>query len=90
MHLELGAWYIFNANCLPYFYVQGDRSFSHGWYTDLQFGYGGYCTYNASIGIMKQVKNTKIELGLNHLQGVLLPYQLGGAGDLLEILHTFK
>lgn len=90
LHLELGAWYIFNANFLPYFYAQGDKGFSHGWYADVQLGYGGYCTYNASIGVMKQVKNTKIQFGLNHLQGILLPYRLGGAGVSLELLHSFK
>jgi len=90
MNLELGAWYIFNANCPPYFYVQGDKSFSHGWFTDLQLGYGGYCTYNASIGIMKQVKNTEIKLGLNHLPGIILPNELGGAGVSLQILHSFN
>jgi hypothetical protein len=90
MNLELGAWYMFNANCLPYFYVQGDKSFSHGWLTNLQLGYGGYSTYNASIGIAKQVKNTEIKLGLYHLQGMIFPNELGGAGVSLEILHSFK
>ena len=50
MNLELGAWYIFNTNSLPYYYIQGDKHFSHSWSTDLQLGYGGYATYNASIG----------------------------------------
>ena len=90
MSLELGAWYMFNANCLPYFYAQGDKKFSHGWYADLQLGYGGYAAYNACIGITKQIKNTKIELGINHLQGIAIPNQLGGAGVALEILYTFK
>lgn len=89
-NLELGAWYIFNANCLPYFYIQGDKNFSHSWFADLQIGYGGYATYNASIGIGKQIKNTEIKLGIYHLQGIISPDNLGGAGGLIEILHTFK
>lgn len=90
MNLEFGAWYIFNANDLPYYYIQEDKSFSHGWFTDLQLGYGGYATYNASIGIRKQIKNTEINLGICHLQGIIAPDKLGGAGALIEILHSFK
>jgi hypothetical protein len=90
MNLEVGAWYVFNTNSLPYYYVQGDKSFSHGWYIDLQLGYGGYATYNASIGVMKQIKNTEIKLGVYHLQGIIIPDKMGGAGALVEILHTFK
>jgi hypothetical protein len=90
MHLELGGWYIFNANAMPYFYAQGDKCFSHGWCTDLQLGYGGYSTYNASIGIMKQIKNAGIRLRINHLQGMILPDKFGGAGADLEFLYAFK
>jgi len=90
MHLELGAWYIFNTNSLPYFYAQGDKNFSHGWFGNLQIGYGGYSTYNASISIGKQMKNTEIKLGINHLQGIIVPDELGGAGVIIELLHTFK
>ena len=90
MNLELGAWYIFNSNSLPYYYVQGDKSFTHGWHTDLQLGYGGYATYNASIGVMKQIKNTEVKFDVYHLQGIIFPDKMGGAGALIEILHTFK
>lgn len=90
MDLEVGAWYIFNANCLPYYYVQGDKSFSHNWRLDVQLGYGGYATYNASLGIMKQIKNTEIKLAINHLQGIILPGDMGGAGVFLAIVHSFK
>ncbi len=90
MNLELGAWYIFNTYSLPYYYVQGDKGFSHGWFTDLQLGYGGYATYNASIGVMKQIKNTEIKLGIYHLQGIIASNTLGGAGASIAILHSFK
>lgn len=90
MHLEFGFWYIFNGNTMGYFYAQGDKNFSHGWGADLQLGYGGYSTYNASIGIMKQVKNTVIKLGINHLQGMILPDKFGGAGASIEFLHSFR
>lgn len=90
MSLEIGGWYIFNANTLPYYYIQGDKNFPHGWFTDLQLGYGGYATYNASIGIVKQIRNTEIKLGVYHLQGIVSPNELGGAGALIEIMHTFK
>ena len=89
MHLELGFWYIFNGNSMGYFYVQGDKKFSNTWLADLQLGYGGYATYNASIGIAKQVKNTEIKLGINHLQGMILPNDFGGAGLSVELLHSF-
>lgn len=88
--LEIGAWYIFNANCLPYYYIQGNKAFSHHWYVNLQLGYGGYATYNASVGITKQIKNTGIRLAVNHLQGIILPGDLGGAGAFLAIEHSFK
>lgn len=90
MNMELGAWYIFNANCLPYYYIQADKNFSHNWHTDLQVGYGGYTTYNVCIGIKKQVKNTEIELGINHLQGIVLFNEPCGAGVMLTLLYTFK
>ncbi len=90
MHLEVGFWYIFNGNSMGYFYAQGDKYFSHGWLADLQLGYGGYATYNASIGIVKQVKNTQIKLGINHLQGMILPDKFGGAGLAIQLLHSFK
>jgi hypothetical protein len=90
MRLELGAWYIFNTNMVGYFYAQGDKTFSHGWFTDIQLGYGGYATYNASIGIMKQVENTEIKLVINHLQGILLPNEFGGAGIQIELLQTIR
>ena len=90
MHLEAGFWYIFNGNSMGYIYVQGDKNFSRGWFTDLQLGYGGYATYNASLGVAKQIKNTAIKLGINHLQGMVLPNKLGGAGVWLEFLHSFK
>lgn len=88
--LELGAWYIFNANCLPDYYIQGDKTFSHGWRVDLQLGYGGYTTYNASLGIKKQIKNTEIKLAIDHLEGIVVPNELGGAGAFVEIVHSFK
>jgi hypothetical protein len=90
MNLELGAWYIFNANTMPYYYIQGDKNFSHGWFVNLQLGYGGYATYNANIGVAKQIKNTEIKLGVYHLQGIILNNELGGAGLAIELLHTFK
>jgi hypothetical protein len=88
--LELGFWYIFNGNSMGYFYAQGDKDFSHGWFADLQLGYGGYATYNASIGIAKKIKNTEIKIGINHLQGMILPDNFGGAGASVEFLHSFK
>ncbi len=90
MRLELGFWYLFNSNSVGYFYVQGDKNFSHGWFADLQLGYGGYSTYNASFGIMKKVRNTEIKIGVAHLEGIILPDKLGGAGAAIELLHTFK
>jgi hypothetical protein len=90
MHLELGFWYIFNGNSMGYFYAQGDKDFSHGWFANLQLGYGGYATYNASVGVAKQLKNTKIKLGINHLQGMILPDKFGGAGAGIQLLHSFK
>ncbi len=90
MHLEVGFWYIFNGNSLGYAYLQGDKNFSHGWFADLQLGYGGYSTYNASLGIAKQVKSTAIKIGINHLQGLVLPNKMGGAGVMIEFLHAFK
>lgn len=90
MHLELGFWYIFNGNSFGYFYAQGDKNFSRGWFADLQLGYGGYATYNTSVGISKQIKNTEVKLGINHLQGLILPNEFGGAGVSVELLHTFK
>jgi Family of unknown function (DUF5723) len=89
MHLELGFWYIFNSNSVGYFYAQGDKNFSHGWFADLQLGYGGYSTYNASIGIMKKMKNSAVKIGINHLQGIISPDKLGGVGGVIELLHTF-
>jgi hypothetical protein len=89
-HLEVGFWYIFNGNSLGYFYLQGDKKFTHGWSTNIQLGYGGYATYNALVGIAKQLKNSEIKLGINHLQGMILPNEFGGAGLSVELLHTFK
>lgn len=90
IYLEVGFWYVFNGYSLGYFYIQGDKNFSHGWFTDLQLGYGGYATYNASIGIAKKVKNSSLKLGINHLQGMILPDKFGGAGVFIELLHSFK
>ncbi len=90
MNLEVGFRYIFNGNSLGYFYIQGDKNFARGWFADLQLGYGEYATYNASIGMAKQVKNTSIRLGINHIQGMILPDKFGGAGVGVEFLHSFK
>ncbi|HTA26722.1 MAG TPA: DUF5723 family protein [Bacteroidia bacterium] len=90
MHLEIGFWYIFNGNSLGYFYLQGDKKFAHDWSANLQLGYGGYATYNVLAGIAKQIKNSMIKLGINHLQGIILPTEFGGAGLSIELLHTFK
>jgi hypothetical protein len=90
MNLEVGFWYLFNGNSIGYFYIQGDKNFAHGWFGDLQLGYGGYATYNASLGITKKIKNTGIKIGINHIQGLILPDKLGGAGAGVELLHTFN
>jgi hypothetical protein len=88
-HLELGYWYIFNANDIGYSYVQADKYFSHGWMVALQAGYGGYGGINGSLSMIKQFKASKLVVNVAHLQGLILPAQFGGAGCYINYVQSF-
>src|SRR6185312_107220 len=83
-HLESGFWYIFNANALGYFYIQGDKYFNHGWMVGLQAGAGGYEFVNSSLILKKQTAKSALTICINHLQGIVVPNYFGGAGAYLE------
>ena len=87
-HLELGYWYIFNANAIGYYYVQGDKYLSNNWMAAAQLGFGGYGTVNAELMLSKQTAKSTFRVTLNHIQGLILPTYFGGAGLYLEYLHT--
>jgi len=88
-HLEFGYWNVFNANAIGYTYVQADKYFSHGWMIALQAGYGGYESINCSLYLAKQFKTASLALRVNHLQGLILPTQFGGAGCYLGYTQSF-
>jgi len=87
--LEIGYWYIFNANDIGYGYIQCDKHFNHGWMGSLQLGYGDYAGVNGALKLAKKFKNCKAELTLNHLQGMALPNYYGGAGAYLGYIYFF-
>ncbi len=88
-HLELGYWYIFNANAIGYPYVQADKYFSHGWMVALQAGYGGYGGINGSLSLVKKFKTATLGLHADHIQGIILPALFGGAGCYLGYTQSF-
>ncbi|HXB12359.1 MAG TPA: DUF5723 family protein, partial [Bacteroidia bacterium] len=88
-HLELGYWYLFNANAIGYSYVQADKYFSHGWMLALQAGYGGYGGINGSLSLVKKFKTATVGLHVDHLQGIILPAQFGGAGCYVGYTQSF-
>jgi len=88
-HLELGYWYIFNANDNGYIYAQGDKYFTKGWMASLQLGYGDYAGINFAIKVAKQFKKSKVELAINHLQGIVMPNNFGGAGVYVGYNYSF-
>ncbi|HSY75855.1 MAG TPA: DUF5723 family protein [Bacteroidia bacterium] len=87
-HLELGYWYIFNANAVGYYYIQGDKYIANKWMAAAQLGFGGYGTVNAELMLSKQTEKSTFRVALNHIQGLILPTYFGGAGLYLEYLHT--
>lgn len=88
-HLQLGYWYLFNANDIGYIYAQGDKYFSHNWILSLQAGYGDYNGINGALLLSKQFKCSKLSIAVNHLQGIAVPAQYGGAGAYAEYTYSF-
>lgn len=88
-HAEIGFWYMFNSNSQPYYYLQGDKYLNHGWILSLQAGYGGYETINGSFMVSKQAGKSIFRAALNHLQGIIVPGDFGGAGLYLEYSRIF-
>jgi hypothetical protein len=87
--LSTGFRHIFNANYIPYVFVEPEyryRNFLFAFHT----GYGGYVRLNVGASATWNAKGWFVKLGSNSLQGYVLPGKTGGQGAFVSIAKKFK
>jgi hypothetical protein len=87
--LSTGFRHIFNANYIPYVFVEPEyriKNFLFAFHT----GYGGYVRLNVGASVCWNTKGWYVRLGSNSLQGYVLPAKTAGQGLFVSIAKKFK
>lgn len=87
--LSTGFRHIFNANYIPYVFVEPEyrmKKFTFGIHT----GYGGYVRLNVGASVSWNGKGWFLRLGSNSLQGYILPKSSSGQGLFFSIAKKLK
>jgi hypothetical protein len=87
--LSTGFRHIFNANYIPYVFVEPEYRFKDFLFA-FHTGYGGYVRLNVGASVTWNTKGWYVRLGSNSLQGYVLPAKTTGQGLFVSIAKKFK
>lgn len=87
--LSFGFRHIFNANYIPYVFIEPEynhRNFSFG----AHLGYGGYMRLNIGASVCLNLPGWFFRIGSNSLQGFILPAKTSGQGIYMTLAKKLK
>jgi hypothetical protein len=87
--LLTGFRHIFNANYIPYVFVEPEYTVKQVTFA-LHTGYGGYVRLNVGTSVTWSSKGWYIKIGSNSLQGYILPKMSSGQGLFFSLAKKFK
>jgi hypothetical protein len=87
--LGTGFRYIFNANYIPYVFLEPEYKVKEFTFV-LHTGYGGYTRLNVGASVQWNSKGWFIRLGSNSLQGYVLPKSAYGQGLFFTLAKKLK
>ena len=88
-NLSLGFRHIFNANYLPYVFIEPEFRYKNMLFC-LHTGYGGYVKLNVGASITWNSKAWFMRIGSNSLQGYVAPKSAYGQGLFLSVAKKLK
>jgi hypothetical protein len=90
LRINAGFAYRMAANYSPYIYIGTEHIFKGEFNINTRFAWGGYGTYNISLGMSKQFgKGFKVNLGTNNLEGLLITKAANGVGAYINLIGYF-
>lgn len=87
--LSTGFRHIFNANYIPYVFIEPEYKFKNLVFA-LHTGYGGYVRLNVGASVSWNTKGWFLRIGSNSLQGYVLPKSVSGQGLFLSVAKKIK
>ncbi|MCC6372767.1 MAG: hypothetical protein IT236_17315 [Bacteroidia bacterium] len=87
--LGTGFRHIFNANYIPYVFIEPELKYKQMIFT-LHTGYGGYSRLNLGLSVMWKTDDWFLRIGSNSLQGYVLPQTAYGQGLFFSIAKKLK
>jgi hypothetical protein len=87
--LSLGFRQIFNANYIPYVFIEPEYKVKNVTFA-LHTGYGGYVRLNVGTSVTWNAKGWYLRIGSNSLQGFILPKISSGQGLFFSFAKKFK
>jgi len=87
--LSTGFRQIFNANYVPYVFVEPEYRYKKTTFA-LHTGYGGYVRLNVGASVTWNCKGWYLKIGSNSLQGYVLPKISSGQGLFFSFAKKFK
>lgn len=88
-NLSVGFRHIFNANYLPYVFIEPEFRYKNMLFC-LHTGYGGYVKLNVGASITWNSEAWFVRLGSNSLQGYVAPKSAYGQGLFLSVAKKLK
>lgn len=88
-NLSVGFRHIFNANYLPYVFIEPEFRYKNMLFC-LHTGYGGYVKLNVGASITWNSKAWFMRIGSNSLQGYVAPKSAYGQGLFLSVAKKLK
>ena len=87
--LTTGFRQIFNANYIPYVFIEPEYKVKNVTFT-LHTGYGGYVRLNVGTSVTWNTKGWYLKIGSNSLQGYILPKISSGQGLFFSFAKKLK
>lgn len=87
--LSMGFRHIFNANYIPYVFLEPEYRYKKFSFS-VHSGYGGYVRLNVGASVTYNTKNWNLRLGSNSLQGYLFPKSVSGQALFFSLAKKFK
>jgi hypothetical protein len=87
--LSTGFRHIFNANYIPYVFIEPEYRHKNMIFA-VHTGYGGYVRLNVGASVTWNSKGWFVRLGSNSLQGYIIPKSASGQGLFFSVAKKLK
>lgn len=87
--LSFGFRHIFNANYIPYVFIEPEYNYRNYSFA-AHVGYGGYMRLNVGASVCLNLPGWFFRLGSNSLQGFVLPAKTSGQGVYMTVAKKLK